>query len=421
MIVPSIDIMDGKTVQLIGGKEKVLEAEEPISLAKKFGLVGEVAVIDLDAAMNKGSNEELIRKVILQTPCRVGGGIRSIEAATRWLDAGACKIILGTMAVPEILKQLPKERLIAAVDSEDGEVVVEGWQKRTGASVLERIATLKQYVNGFLVTFVEKEGRLDGTDMQLAKKIIESAYPAQVTIAGGISTLEEIAQLDKLGADAQIGMALYTDKLSLAQCFSAPLVSDRPDRLFPTIVCDEYGVALGLAYSSKDSLEQAIEEHKGIYHSRQHGLWIKGQTSGNIQELLKVDLDCDRDTIRFKVRQKGKGFCHKKTFSCFGETSGLPALFRLLQERKSNAPTGSYTSRLINNKTLLDGKIIEEAHEVIEAKEHDHVANETADLLYFLLVNLVCNEITLEDVERILNARCLKVTRRAGDAKPRKS
>ena len=118
MIIPSIDLMGGNAVQLVEGKEKVLDAGDPGPIADRFGMVGEVAVIDLDAALGRGSNASVIRELLKRAPCRVGGGIRDAGAAIRWLDAGARKVILGTAARPEILRELPRERVIAALDAQ---------------------------------------------------------------------------------------------------------------------------------------------------------------------------------------------------------------------------------------------------------------------------------------------------------------
>ena len=161
-----------------------------------------------------------------------------------------------------------------------------------------------------------------------------------MTIAGGITTADEIAALDRLGADAQVGMALYKGQLNLADAFAAALVSDRADTLWPTVVTDEYGKALGLAYSNTASLRKAIAERRGVYHSRTRGLWVKGETSGATQALLRVDADCDRDTLRFTVRQQGVGFCHRDTYTCWGPERGLAALARELRARTREAPRG---------------------------------------------------------------------------------
>ena len=417
MIIPSIDLMGGEAVQLVGGKEKALGAGDPLPIARDFGLAGEIAVIDLDAALKKGSNEQVIRELLSIAKCRVGGGIRDIETAIKWLDAGACKIILGTKAVPEILKELPRARVIAALDAMHGDVVVEGWTQATGRGIIERIGELREYVSGFLITFVEREGRLGGTNLEQVEAIVQAAGDCRVTIAGGVTTAAEIAELDRLGADAQVGMALYTGRISLAESIVAPLTSDRPDGLWPTIVCDESGAALGLCWSNQESVAEAIKSKCGVYHSRRRGLWRKGETSGAMQELLAIDLDCDRDALKFTVRQSGPGFCHLNTRSCFGAGAGMGELFRTLQNRFDDAPAGSYTKRLFDDSELLAAKLVEETGEVNRAANAQELASELADLFYFAAVRATRDGVTLADIEKVLDSRSLKVTRRAGNAK----
>ncbi len=412
MIIPSIDVQDGQAVQLVGGETKALDAGDPRPLARQYGLVGEIAVVDLDAALGRGSNAAVIEDLLDLAPCRVGGGIRDADSAIRWLDRGAAQVVLGTAARPEVLEKLPRERVIAALDARHGEVVVEGWQKRTGQGVLERIAALRPLVGGFLVTFVEREGRLQGTDMAFAKEIRAAAGDARVTIAGGIATGEEVAELDRLGCDAQIGMALYTGKLPLAEAFTAPLRSDRADGLWPTVVVDERGIALGLCYSNLDSVRAALAERRGVYHSRRRGLWRKGESSGAVQELLRIDADCDRDTLRFTVRQRPPGFCHLGTRTCWGEETGLGGLARLLAARRQAPPPGSYTAKLLADPELLGAKLREEAEELAAAGTPAEVVHEAADVLYFTLTALTRHGIELGEVERELARRARKVTRR---------
>ena len=419
MIIPSIDLMNGSAVQLVEGREKKLDAGDPRPIAEKFGLVGEVAVIDLDAALGKGSNERTILDLLQIARCRVGGGIRDIETAIKWLDAGASKIILGTAARPEILRELPKDRVIAALDARDNEVVVEGWTKRTGANLLDRIDELREYVGGFLVTFVENEGHMGGFDEQRIREIVQRAKGAKVTVAGGVKEPEDIALADRLGADSQVGMALYSGKFTVGQGLSAPLVSDRPDGLIPTVVVDELGQSLGLVYSSPESINEAVERKRGVYYSRsRQSLWVKGESSGDTQELIRIETDCDRDALRFVVRQSGGGFCHTGSRSCFGADEGLGKLERLIRSRIEDAPVGSYTRRLLEDPELLRAKLVEEAGELASAQDDNEAVWEGADVLYFALVMAIKQGATIENILAMLDKRSLKVTRRPGDAKP---
>jgi phosphoribosylformimino-5-aminoimidazole carboxamide ribotide isomerase len=177
-------------------------------------------------------------------------------------------------------------------------------------------------------------------------------------------------------------------------------------------VVDERGVALGLCYSDLASLRAALEQGRGVYHSRTRGLWIKGETSGASQELLRVDADCDRDTLRFTVRQQPPGFCHRNTRTCWGPDRGLGTLARRLLERQISAPAGSYTAKLLADPDLLGAKLREEAAELAEAQARDHVVQEAADVLYFTLATLARHGVDLAEVEAALDRRALKVTRR---------
>ena len=294
MIIPSIDLMDGRAVQLRQGKEFVLDGGDPFERLDEFSVAGEVAIVDLDAAMGKGSNAPIIRELIRRAPCRIGGGIRDIDTALAWLDAGAERIVIGTAASVEFCAQLPRERVIAAVDAKGGKVVVEGWQTQTEHGVIDRIAELAPVVGGFLLTQVEYEGGMGGWNEELVAQAVETAGNVRITAAGGITTAEDVGRLDRLGADAQVGMALYTNRMALGDAVGAPLVKAIDGRLWPTVVCDEEGHAIGLVWSTRESLAAAVAERRGIYWSRSRdSLWIKGETSGATQELIRVELDCD--------------------------------------------------------------------------------------------------------------------------------
>ena len=418
MIIPSVDIRGGNAVQLIGGEKLALDAGNPIPIAKQFGCVGEVAVIDLDAALGTGSNKDIIREIVRSVPCRVGGGIRDLKTATEWLDAGAEKVILGTAARPKLLRELPKQRVIAAIDARDGEVVTEGWTNRIGKSIDDCIDELRPYVGGFLVTFVENEGRMTGLPMDRIRQLKSHVGSADLTIAGGVRTPGDIASADRLGVDAQVGMALYTGKFSLADGFCAPLRSDRPDGLWPTIVANPSGRALGLVYSNIESIRQSLSLRRGVYYSRSRGgLWVKGNTSGNVQELLGISADCDRDCLRFTVRQRGDGFCHTGHDTCFGPMNGIEAMVRSIKTRLAVDTEGSYTKRLAEDPILLRKKLMEESCELLDALDPEQAAHEAADVMYFSLVAALVRDASIESIEQELDRRALLVTRRAGDAK----
>lgn len=404
MIVPSIDLRGGKAVQLQQGERPVLERDDVVDLALRFGRLGEIAVIDLDAAFGEGDNLELILRLCRLARCRVGGGIRDAAHAQRLLRGGAASVIVGTAATPELLSQLPRERTIVALDERGGRVAVDGWRTSTGETPLERARRLAPYCSGFLATQIEREGMLGGIDLARAQALRE-AVDGSLTVAGGIASVDEIVALDRLGIDAQVGMAIYTGTIDPIEAFCASI--DFSKGLVPTVVCDRRDRTVRmLAYSSAESLATALREGAGVYWSRRRNrLWRKGETSGAIQNLLRVEADCDRDALIFYVDQSGPT-CHTGALRCFppGEFT-WSALLERIERRASGGGERSYTRSLLADPQLLRSKLLEEAAEVAEAVTHDEVAWECADLLYFLSVRMQAAGVRIDDVMAQLASR----------------
>jgi phosphoribosyl-ATP pyrophosphohydrolase len=309
--------------------------------------------------------------------------------------------------------------VIAAVDAEHGEVVVEGWETRTGAAVLDRVAELAPVVGGFLFTQVEHEGAMAGFDLDLVERVVGAAGRARVTAAGGITEAKDVGDLHAIGADAQVGMALYSGHLTLGAAIGAPLTKPIDGDRWPTVVVDASGATLGLVWSTRRSLEEAVAGRRGVYWSRSRDeLWVKGATSGATQELLSVDLDCDGDALRFTVHQHEPGFCHTGSRSCWDSGSALGRLERTIADRIERPRPGSGTTRLLESPELLTAKLLEEAAELAGATDAGEAVHEAADLLYFTLVRLYQAGGTLTEVEAELGRRDGRVRRRPMKAKP---
>lgn len=406
MIIPSIDLMDGKAVQLRQGKEKVLERTDVLELAKYYGRFGEVAVIDLDAAMGKGDNEELIKTICKIADCRVGGGIRDINKAKRILANGAKKVIIGTAASEEFLSKLPKERVIVAIDAKNGKVTIEGWTKEIDATPEDLVNRFDNLCSGYLYTIVEKEGMLHGTDIEAIKKI-RFLTKKSLTAAGGITTVDEIRTLVKMNISTQLGMAIYKDLIALEDAFCIGLDFQKQGGLIPTIVQDaESKQVLMLAYSNRESVEKSLKTGQATYFSRsRQELWTKGLTSGNTQELITARFDCDQDTLLYKVQQNGNA-CHLERFSCFEDKDfSILELYNLLLDRLEKLPEGSFTTKLFKDEFLLKRKIMEEAFETVNHEQGDGLGWEVSDLVYFVLTYMAKNGITPQDVINNLASR----------------
>lgn len=220
MIIPCIDLMGGKAVQLVQGRDKALEADA-LEMVEKFCAFPQLQLIDLDAATGAGSNDYLVARIATSATCRIGGGVRNAARAAKLIEQGAYRVIVGTAAfnrpvLEEIAARVGRERVVIALDSRGGRIVINGWRESTPLSAEEVIRDLELYCSGFLCTFVDKEGMMQGTDLNWFRRL-RSATDHELTAAGGITTIEEIEALDALRIHAALGMAIYRGRLNLSE------------------------------------------------------------------------------------------------------------------------------------------------------------------------------------------------------------
>ncbi|KAI9467032.1 histidine biosynthesis trifunctional-protein [Lactarius psammicola] len=319
---------------------------------------------------------------------------------------GADKIILSPTHASEVIGLVPSDRILLLLDVANASAVSD--KTRSG-------------VSGVLL----KSPSLELDLISSVSHFFSNSSIYVLSTSPTPPTPTTIRELLSVGAVPVIPTSQLTigpsnaSQLNVTDAFLAPLRSDRPDGFFPTVVSSfpQGGRSLGLVYSSRQSIAESILSGKGVYHSRRHGLWRKGETSGATQDVVRIHLDCDTDSLEFSVIQHGAGFCHLNRPSCFGELNGVAALESTLQSRLESAPEGSYTKRLFNDPDLLRSKIMEEADELCSAETKEQVAFEAADLLYFTLTRCVAAGVGLVDIERNLDAKARKVSRRPGNAK----
>jgi phosphoribosyl-ATP pyrophosphohydrolase/phosphoribosyl-AMP cyclohydrolase len=433
MVIASIDIQGGKVVQLRQGAELVLQRDNAPELAEEFDRYGEVAVIDLDAAMGKGSNLEMIKPLLRKAECRVGGGVKTPGQARELVSLGARKIIVGssvfrdpakkgagiaggefTVNVPfleAISKEIGRERLIIAVDARAGEIVVDGWKTPTGLDLACAAKQVEPFAGELLFTCVEREGMMAGIDLDRVREL-RDMVSCQITVAGGVSTLAEVEEIAALGCDAQLGMALYTGKINLADAFAVSLNWKKYESpvpslqsLLPLIVQSPDGQVLMTGFTDIEALSETLNRGKVCFHSRTRDrLWMKGETSGNVLKLIKMRADCDRDAL-LAVAEPAGPVCHTGAWSCFATDRlySLQFLQDIIRERFRNPSPGSYTATL--DGALVREKVMEEAKELCEAKTREEVIWEAADLLYFSTVLMTRENVTVREVLDELDRR----------------
>lgn len=354
------------------------------------------------------------------------------------LNTGATKIFITQHQLKEIIEGNLLEdlsRLVLSIDpivnEEDPAITVKNVQKQLESLVGESEVDL--YVQDV------QDGKL--LDMMREYRKQPESYPRacfhlpHVTRESYWKAIQDghipIIPASALTIDADE----YPELVPAGVLVTSLLKTDRHDGLYPTVVSNERGICLGLVYSSEESIHKAVQSGAGVYYSRSHeGLWVKGATSGDTQELIAIGWDCDADALQFTVKQRGtgrldirvakslvtdssSGFCHLQTATCFGRYSGLSRLEHTLQARRASAPAKSYTARLFKEPKLLQAKIMEEANELCEASNREDIAAEAADQLYFALTKCVAADVDLAAVERNLDLKSMKTTRRKGDAK----
>jgi phosphoribosylformimino-5-aminoimidazole carboxamide ribotide isomerase len=226
MLIPSIDLMGGKIVQLIQGEHKALEFNDFAPWVERFSRFPLVQLIDLDAALGRGSNRALVQQLCRQLPCQVGGGVRNLQVAEQLLAEGARRLIIGsalfdasglnTDFARELDQAVGRERLVFALDSKNGRVVTHGWKTDTDIIARDAIAALEPWCGAFLYTHVDTEGLMQGIPMDIVRNL-RRATSRQLIVAGGIASMEEVENLNLMQVDAVLGMAIYTGKVVVSR------------------------------------------------------------------------------------------------------------------------------------------------------------------------------------------------------------
>jgi len=405
MLVPGIDVLGGRPVRALpGGEFEPIGEIDVMDLAASLSRVSEITLVDLDAALGRGDNEALLRRVVRRYPCRVGGGIRDEDKARRLLRAGARKVIIGTAASREFLSRLPRNRVLVAVDALEWDVVTEGWTRHTGRTPIEVMQIVAPYCSGFACTFVEVEGSLAGVPIDRVREL-QGATNLPLTVAGGVQSLEEVRELDRLGVDVEAGTALRTGRFSAADAFVACL--DFPPEGVLTVVSDKAGQILRLERSTPESLRRSLQTGRAAFlcdeggASKDHGDGVAGAP------VLRALASCARDATVVVVDPGGNA-CTRGAYSCFGgggRDFGLQRLHEIIAARRADPRPGSYTSFLFEKEDRIPRKLTEEMYELLTARTRDDIAWEAADVFYFLLAYLVKHDVGLDEVVAELAGR----------------
>jgi phosphoribosyl-ATP pyrophosphohydrolase/phosphoribosyl-AMP cyclohydrolase len=348
-----------------------------------------------------GAKKIIVGSNAFRNPAKKGAG----EAA------GEFKV--NTEFLEAMSKKIGRERLIVAVDSRNGEIVVDGWKTPTGLKLVEAAIEVAPYASELLFTCVEREGTMTGIDLERVKLLkkalsVVEGSECSITAAGGVTTLEEVESLAALGCDVQLGMALYTGKINLADAFRRSLNWKKgtpPRSMLPVIAQSRDGQVLMTGFADDEALNETFKRGNLCFHSRTRDkLWMKGEHSGNTLKVQRLRADCDRDAVLAIVEPAGP-VCHTGAWSCFSTDRRYTweYLQSIIAERFRNPKPGSYTATLDDD--LVREKVMEEADEVCTAKTHDEIVWEAADLLYFTTALITRAGVSVEEVLDELDRR----------------
>ncbi|MFT4304106.1 MAG: HisA/HisF-related TIM barrel protein [Candidatus Woesearchaeota archaeon] len=346
MIYPCIDLQDGEVVQLVQGKEKGIEIaktyQEMAELFAENNLT--INVIDLNAAKGNGNNYDIIKDLVKIVDARVGGGVRTADKAKELIDLGAKKVIAGNSCFDKFFflnysflkktsQAIGRKKLISALDIKQGNIAINGWQNTLNADLSFVVPELEEFCSELQCTYVDKEGMLQGTDMNLFKKLREMSS-LELTAAGGITRMSDIYQLEYLGLNSVIGMAFYTGKISIDEVVNANQLDFVKGRgTIPAIIQNVDGDVLYLCTQNRGTLQKSLDTGKLWRYSVSQEREIQvGESSGKFEYVSEIFRNCYDDTLLIKVTQEKPFACHEGYKTCFFDKM-INGKFQTVQQR----------------------------------------------------------------------------------------
>lgn len=429
-VMVTCDIYDGKPALVKSGTVVEYHSDENVDKALQYiSIFPDILTVDLNAALSEGNNRELIKNNATKYYTHCGGGIRSIHDVQDILSTSARRIVISTNLSEEFIRQIPKDRLIVELSvNEKNEIMTHGRKGIYGSSLVSTAEYL--YNNGvqsISVTFHKTEGHLKGLDKSQVQRVYDilSVHKFdKIYIAGGISSIEDMEFIWSLGeksqkviAIPQLGSAIWKGKLSIGEIYCA-MLSATDESEIPAIIQSNDGKVKGLIYLNREAIINTCKDRLLWRYSRRHDrVMLKGESSGNVQKVIKMSVDCDADSLLITV-DTTHPFCHTGNTSCFSlQTSIKGNLVDLMQHiAKSSQSPSSYSNRMTKYPGLALMKTMEEFWEVVTS-EHisnngekldllaKHKLRECCDFLAHFLMYLTSRNVNIEDIFNELNAR----------------
>jgi phosphoribosyl-ATP pyrophosphohydrolase len=397
MFMPVIEIQDGKAVnRTADGRPQPLK-EDPLELARRLYRYGELAVIDLDGAREEGDNTEIILQICREADCCVGGGITDFQKADLILRGGARQLIVGSAVNRLVIERFPRQRILLALDNRPDPSGLEEWRVPEDSDAVNTAAALERVVSGFVYGF----GNADMENF----RALQGRTDRPILAMGGFGTAKDVLALDRSDVDCLLSPSAV-EPLELEELVADLLDFENTNRLIPTIVQDTARQVLGLFVSNHQAVVQTLKTGNLTFWRSPRGDVVAKETStGDKYPLVTVRVDPRRRVLLYTVVAKG-AIDPSGNYSYFGEkTFSLETLEDVLKSRLKKPPSSSYTQQILASPEGVVDQIVHQAKELAQASEQRQVVWETADLIYYLLVNLIRQDVPLASVFNELRGR----------------
>jgi phosphoribosyl-ATP pyrophosphohydrolase len=428
-VIPTIDISKGRAVLVCQGKV-MKDNGDPLDRAKFLSITSDFQVVDLDRAMEDGDNSEIIKKISSKYPCYVAGGIRNLQIASEYLNNNAKRVVISTAANTDLLSKIASNRCIVAFDIDQNfNLLYRGRKEITNKKIFDKILELKNYLSFISVTFHYTEGLGKGSDLNnlkiIKKFLLENNLKIKLAVAGGINSLDQINEIIDMGVIPQFGLGLWGGTFSLGEIYSSIMNYEMMNKyyifkdmpiLFPCVIIKSDGTPLGLTYTDARGIQESIDHRKCVFYSRDRKQkWVKGETSGNTQNILHVAVNCDRTCLLYIV--EGGDFCHLNSISCFGgfnhpAKGSLLFLENIIKKNINSSDPNSYTKKIFGNHSQILSKILEEVEEISYSQSKDNLVYEISDLIYFLTLYSLSKGLEVKDISNELIKKHFRINRR---------
>lgn len=396
MFFPTIQLQTGKAVQVNTAGVQVIP-ENPVDLSRRLYRYGTVVILDRDAAMGQGDNSDLVNKICGEVEAIVAGGVTTVNQADRYLRAGAVRLIVGPRVNPGILAHFPRQRILVAVDDRPAPFGIDEWRLADNTNLVEATAVFHKSCSGLVYGFGDSD--IDGF------RSLNAQVGLPVIAAAMTTSAEDVEALDRSGIDCLLTID-QNSNIDISDLYTNLMDFESGNGLIPTILQDRNRQVLALFYSNKNAVKTSLDSGLTSFWSASKGdVTIKETPKGNPISIRTAIADRRRKVLLYQVDSTGP-VCHTGEYSCFGERSfSIETLEAVIVSRQGKGDSQSYTQQVLVSREGVTDQILTRAKELAQAVTHDQIISRTADLLYFVMVNLVRNKVSWSSVLKELRGR----------------